>query len=141
MNWWDIGNAFFEGIGSVMTWLNVRRVYIDKEVKGVQWQVTLFWTAWGVYNLFLYPHLDLWLSFYGGISIVLANAVWVGMVIRYTYFTTREDWLGRTELVRKYRGGGRRMSKGEQMANVRTHLARQQFEVDTRRRKLFGPIS
>lgn len=85
IEYWDWGNAFFEGIGSILTWLNVRRLYIDKEVKGLQWQVTGFWTAWGVFNLFFYPAMDLWLSFWGGVSIVTANAVWVCMVLHYQY--------------------------------------------------------
>ena len=80
---WDAGNFFFEGVGSVMTWLNVRRLRRDKEVKGIDWRVMIFWTMWGLYNLFYYPHLNQWLSFVGGISIVTANAVWVLMVIYY----------------------------------------------------------
>jgi len=83
--YWDWGNAFFEGVGSILTWLNVRALRRDKVVKGVQWQVTVFWTCWGVFNLFFYPALGLWLSFWGGVSIVAANAVWVWMVVYYMW--------------------------------------------------------
>lgn len=85
MQYWDWGNAFFEGVGSILTWLNVRALHRDKKVMGVQWQVTVFWTCWGVFNLFFYPALDLWLSFWGGVSIVTANAVWVYMVVYYMW--------------------------------------------------------
>lgn len=81
--YWDYGNAFFEIVGSVLIWLNVRRLYIDKEVKGYDWRVTMFWTAWGVFNMFFYPAMGLWVSFAGGVSIVIANAVWVTMVLHY----------------------------------------------------------
>ena len=83
MELWDLGNAFFEGVGSILTWLNVRRLYLDKHVAGVDWRVTVFWTAWGVFNLFFYPALGLWWSFVGGISIVIANFTWVCMVLYY----------------------------------------------------------
>lgn len=87
--YWDMGNAFFELIGSVLVWLNVRQLHRDKEVKGYDWRVTVFWTAWGIFNLGFYPYLGLWLSLIGGISIVVANAVWVYMVLHYKYFYQR----------------------------------------------------
>lgn len=94
-NPWDLANGFFEGVGSVLTWLNVRRLYIDKTVKGVQWEVTVFWTAWGIFNLFFYgPVLGLWFSWWMGISIVIANAVWVGMVL---YYRTAAEQLRKME--------------------------------------------
>ncbi len=122
MNWWDIGNAFFEGVGSIMTWLNVRAVYRDKQVKGVQWQVTLFWTAWGVYNLFLYPHLEMWWSFIGGISIVTANAVWVAMVVYYLRTQAHWDLTGEHPVLRVP------VSMGEQRAKVLSGILRRSSE-------------
>jgi hypothetical protein len=66
-----------------MTWLNVRRLYKDKTVVGVDWRITVFWTVWGIFNLGFYPALGLWLSFAGGVSIVIANATGVAMVMHY----------------------------------------------------------
>jgi hypothetical protein len=37
----------------------------------------------GFWNLFYYPHLDQWLSFAGGVLIVLANTVWIAMAVHY----------------------------------------------------------
>lgn len=79
---WDLMNAFFEGVGAFLTWLNVRRLWIDREVKGIQWQVTLFWCAWGVFNLFFYgPHLGLWLSWAMGAVLVAANFAWIMLLL------------------------------------------------------------
>jgi hypothetical protein len=84
MDVWDLTNAFFEAVGSVLIWLNVRRLYIDREVKGVQWEVNLFWLSWGVFNLFFYgPVMGLWISWWMGISIIVANTVWVAMLLYF----------------------------------------------------------
>lgn len=79
----DFINGAFELGGAVMLWQNVRRLRQDKIVRGVDWRPTLLFTAWGVWNLFYYPHLDQWWSFAGGCAIVLANAAWLGLLFRY----------------------------------------------------------
>lgn len=79
----DFLNGLFEAIGGVLVWLNVRRIWIDREVKGTEWKVMFFFTAWGVWNLWYYPHLDQWVSFVGGLVMVVANIVWVTLVIRF----------------------------------------------------------
>lgn len=44
---------------------------------------SLFFTAWGVWNVYYYPALNQPLSFYGGLFVVVANAVYVWMMIFY----------------------------------------------------------
>jgi hypothetical protein len=66
-----------------MIWKNVHKLYKDKEYKGVSLGPTAFFCAWGAWNLFYYPHLGQWLSFAGGVSIFIANAVWVAQMIYY----------------------------------------------------------
>lgn len=89
IEYWDWGNAFFEGVGSLVIWLNVRRLYIDKMVAGMDWRVTVFFTAWGFFNMGLYPALGLWWSFVAGIGIAVANCVWVFMVVHYNRINRR----------------------------------------------------
>lgn len=79
----DLINGLFEFAGSAMLWRNVLQLHRDKEVKGVHWNATAFFAAWGYWNLFYYPHLDQWWSFAGGLSIVFANTVWLGQMIYY----------------------------------------------------------
>lgn len=83
MNTPDLINSAFEAFGSVMIWLNVWRLYIDKETKGVSVGPTAFFVFWGFYNLFFYPHLHQWLSFAGGCSLVIANTFWLGLMLHY----------------------------------------------------------
>jgi hypothetical protein len=52
-------------------------------VKGVHWIPTGFFTAWGFWNLYYYPHLDQWLSFFGGLFIVAGNFSWLILMVMY----------------------------------------------------------
>ena len=79
----DLINGLFELFGSVMLWKNVIQLYKDKQVRGVHWTATGFFAAWGYWNLFYYPHLDQWWSFAGGISIVIANTIWLFQMLYY----------------------------------------------------------
>jgi hypothetical protein len=64
----DVLNGIFELVGSLFILLNVKRVLRDKRVLGFDWRVMLFFTSWGFWNLYYYPHLDQWFSFVGGVS-------------------------------------------------------------------------
>lgn len=79
----DVINGSYEFVGSIALWANVYRLYKDKEAKGVTFWATAFFMTWGYWNLYYYPHLDQWWSFAGGLSIVLANTVWLGQMIYY----------------------------------------------------------
>lgn len=79
----DLINGSFELLGSVLIWTNVAALHRDKQFKGVCIAPTAFFFAWGLWNLFYYPHLAQWLSFAGGCSIVVANGVWVAQMIYY----------------------------------------------------------
>jgi hypothetical protein len=79
----DLTNAIFEIGGGFLMWLNVKVLYESKEVKGVDWRVSAFFFFWGVWNIYYYPSLDQWLSFYAGIWLSIANLVWVSMAVYY----------------------------------------------------------
>tara|TARA_R110002111_G_scaffold17323_4_gene43502 strand:+ start:1205 stop:1471 length:267 start_codon:yes stop_codon:yes gene_type:complete len=79
----DLTNAIFEIGGGFLMWLNVKVLYESKEVKGVDWRVSAFFFCWGVWNIYYYPSLDQWLSFYAGIWLSIANLVWVSMAVYY----------------------------------------------------------
>jgi hypothetical protein len=79
----DLVNGLFELLGGFALWQNVKRIERDMSIRGVNWQVTLFFTAWGFWNLFYYPTLHQWLSFFGGLNIVVANACWLFFAIKY----------------------------------------------------------
>ena len=79
----DMVNGFFELIGSVFVWINVYKIYQDKEVKGIYWPLSIFFGAWGFWNLYYYPFLDQWVSFYAGIVMAFGNVAWVWLAYYY----------------------------------------------------------
>lgn len=81
----DLVNALFEGIGGFIILLNIFKIHKDKEIKGFHWVVLLFFTSWGYWNLFYYPHLGQYLSFICGVGVVLSNTIYLSMVLYYTH--------------------------------------------------------
>jgi uncharacterized membrane protein YfcA len=98
MNWADVVNGGFEFLAGFMVLLHCRQLYKDKIVKGVNLPATIFFTSWGFWNLYYYPSLDQWFSFFGGLGIVSANSLWVGMMIYYKRKEKREKALEPTRL-------------------------------------------
>jgi hypothetical protein len=80
----DFINGCFEFGAGIMVLLNIRRTYLDKQVKGFSVWPLVFFTSWGYYNLIFYPAHGLWWSFLGGISITLVNSTWIAQIIYYT---------------------------------------------------------
>ena len=79
-------NGGFELIGAYFIWINAYMLHKDKEIKGVYWPAWAFFAVWGLWNLYYYPSLDQYVSFYAGIVLVSGNIVWVGMAVKLRYF-------------------------------------------------------
>lgn len=73
----DLINGLFELVGGLLLAINVRRLWIDREIAGISPWPVAFFTSWGFWNLFFYPHLACWWSFAGGLLVVAANAAWL----------------------------------------------------------------
>jgi hypothetical protein len=71
----DAINAVFEGGGALFQLMNVRQILRDRTVRGVHWLPLAFWTMWGFWNVIYYPSLNQWLSFCGGLGVVVVNTV------------------------------------------------------------------
>lgn len=84
----DLANAAFEGVGALLTLLNLRALLRDRKVAGVRWEVTAFWSAWGAWNLYYYPALGQWFSFGAGCLLFASNMAWVVLAL---YFTRRGE--------------------------------------------------
>ena len=80
----DILNGIFELGGALALAYNVRQIRRDKSIKGVHWLPTIWFSAWGLFNLAYYPSLQQWFSFSGGCAIVLVNLTWLGHVFYYS---------------------------------------------------------
>ena len=83
MNIPDFINGSFELLAGFFIFKHCLCVLKDKQVKGVSLLAVLFFTLWGFWNLFYYPHLDQMLSFYGGIFVVIANSIWLYLLVKY----------------------------------------------------------
>lgn len=83
MNLPDIINGTFEGAGAAFILNHCRVLWHDKRVAGVSIVSTIFFAAWGGWNLFYYPHLGQWASFAGGVAIACANCLWIGLMFYY----------------------------------------------------------
>lgn len=79
----DLINAAFEFGSAGMVSMNVRRLWKDKKLSGVSKWPAVFFNVWGLWNLFWYPFLGQWLSFAGGVSILLVNTTWVVLAFKY----------------------------------------------------------
>lgn len=79
----DYINGALEFGGSITLWLNVLALYRAKQVRGVHWGGAAFFTCWGAWNLYYYPALEQWVSFFGGLSVVGANATWLALALYY----------------------------------------------------------
>lgn len=79
----DMINGIFELVGAVVLWFNVVQIRKDKRVKGMNPWTTVFFSAWGFWNLYYYPSLDQWMSFFGGLAIVSVNLIWLIHVFYY----------------------------------------------------------
>jgi hypothetical protein len=84
----DLINGGFELLGGVFIALSIRKVLRDRAVAGISWLHVGFFTAWGFWNLFYYPHLDQWFSFAGGVLIVITNTVYLALLLYYS----RRPW-------------------------------------------------
>lgn len=73
----DTINACFELGGALLIWLNVRRLWRDRSVRGVFAPVFVFYTAWGFWNCVFYPAVGQYLSFYAGLGTTFGNLAWV----------------------------------------------------------------
>lgn len=85
MIWPDLVNGVFEMLGGLFIAASIVRILRDKRVAGINWIHPAFFTAWGLWNLYYYPHLGQIISFLGGMGVVTANTVWVYLLIYYTY--------------------------------------------------------
>lgn len=79
----DLINGLFEALGSIFVALSCIKLYKDKQVHGVSALTVGFFTSWGLWNLFYYPHLgQFWSSVAAGL-VALVNAAWLGMIFYY----------------------------------------------------------
>lgn len=73
----DLINGLFELLGGIAVWANVRVILRDRHYAGFSPWTTVFFSGWGLWNCFYYPHLGQWWSFAGGLFICTGNFVYI----------------------------------------------------------------
>jgi uncharacterized membrane protein YfcA len=73
----DLANATFEALAALFILNHCRAVWGSKQAHGISILSTMFFASWGVWNIWYYPHLGQWLSFYAGILVTFANLFWI----------------------------------------------------------------
>ncbi len=77
----DVVNGSFEAVGALACWWNVRTYARERDVKGVYWPSTLFFSVWGIWNCFYYPSLRQPFSAVMGALLAAGNTTWVIWVV------------------------------------------------------------
>jgi len=80
---YDFINASFEFGLAFILYLNMRRLRIDRTIKGVSWYGTGFTSLWAVWNLLYYPYLEQWVSFVAGFGVLFMNSWWLYLAYQF----------------------------------------------------------
>ncbi len=88
----DFINGLFELAAGLLLSLNVRRLFKDKQVRGVCLLPVMLMAAWGYWNLFFYPIVGATFSFLAGIPVAAINTIWS---IQIFYYGRREKRMRR----------------------------------------------
>lgn len=86
----DLVTSHFEVIAILVLLNNCKKLYEDKQVKGISVLSPLFYLSWSVWNLFYYYSLNQKFSFICGIGSVVANLVWISLMMYYIVRRKRE---------------------------------------------------
>jgi hypothetical protein len=79
----DLINGLLELGGALITLLSVRQILRDRVMMGFHWGPTIFFTGWGVWNLYFYPSIGMPISTAGAAALVLVNAVYLSLMLRF----------------------------------------------------------
>lgn len=79
----DMINAAFEGLAALALWNHCRVILKDKLARGVSTLSTVFFAAWGFWNLHYYPSLGQMFSFYAGALVCAVNCYYVYLLCKY----------------------------------------------------------
>lgn len=79
----DTINGLFEIAGAVFVSRDIQLLAKHKTVKGKGLGSNIFFSCWGMWNLYYYPTLDQWMSFIGAILLVATNLIWFLMALYY----------------------------------------------------------
>lgn len=83
INKYDVINASFELAGAALRFIDVKKLWSHRELRGIHWGSTMFFTGWGVWNLIFFPAISFWFSLVAGFILFSMNTAWVSMAIAF----------------------------------------------------------
>jgi len=86
MEWQDLINGSFELLGGPFIFFSIIKLYKYKVANNISLLHPLFFSMWGLWNLYYYPYLNQFFSFLGGIMIFSMNITWLLQIFYYRYY-------------------------------------------------------
>lgn len=91
MNKPDLINGLFELAGAVATGYNLVVLLRHKQVRGFAPWAYVYFTTWGAWNIYYYPHLHQFISLAGTICITISNCLYTGFALYYVRRSRRSQ--------------------------------------------------
>jgi len=82
--WADVINSVFEFVGTGAVALSAYTCFKNKSAAGVHWFSAIFFFIWGWWNLYYYSSLDQIASLTATILMIIVQAVYMGLILKYT---------------------------------------------------------
>lgn len=79
----DLINGCFEFLAGIAVWNHVHTLSRDKNIAGVSIGSTAFFFTWGIWNLVYYHGIQQYISWFAGVSVMLGNCAWLGLMLYY----------------------------------------------------------
>jgi len=79
----DLINGLFEIGGAFAISLSIAKLLKDKKLVGYHWGTLVFFTSWGYWNLWYYPHLGQWFSLVAGVLVTIVNSVYLWLIFHF----------------------------------------------------------
>jgi len=70
---------------TVFIWVSIRRVLLDKEVKGVSWMTLGGLASRSCWNLYFYTHMTLWYSLVGVTTLAFSEVTYCILLYKYSH--------------------------------------------------------
>jgi hypothetical protein len=83
-------NSLFPLLSVLFILNNVRVLFKEKDVRGVSIISVAFFSIWALWNVLYYHLIGQDASFYASMLVVIANSVWLGLMIFYKRKTNEE---------------------------------------------------
>jgi hypothetical protein len=93
----DAFNGTLETLGAVFILMSIRMLHTAKLVRGVSAKHVAFFSIWGIWNLYYYPSLGQWFSFWGGVLLVVTNIFWLGQIAYYLIWEGAKSVIGNND--------------------------------------------